>query len=161
MSNILIPLGSPRLRKRRLKSVWGGGGEGAHALSHPLKGLQLLCRSRYVHTVCFLWVFSRFYLDTNLFHIASGRTLLVRRPAYTTQYRFRCRLPTTQTFREIEKSQSTSKLSGTTSASRKLKPRLPPNSPTSPPTLCKSFNQISQSKVDTNRFFFSSPLKYS
>ena len=46
---------------------------------------------------------------------------------------------------------SRSKVNGTTSASRKLsRPPLPPNSLTSPPTLCKSSNQISESIVDTN-----------
>ena len=53
--------------------------------SHPLRGVYLLCKSRYVSSGSS----ADFFWTPTFSKLASGRTLLVRRSAYTTQYRFR------------------------------------------------------------------------
>ena len=53
--------------------------------SHPLRGVYLLCKSRYVSSGSS----ADFFLTPTFSKLASGRTLLVRRSAYTRQYRFR------------------------------------------------------------------------
>ena len=73
------------MRNRRFESVWGGGAEGAQ-FSHIL----LRACSSYVSSGMFPLRLLQIFVGHQPFSkLASGRTRLVRRSAYTTQYRFR------------------------------------------------------------------------